>query len=57
MTLADIIREEVMTKLLEKSILGSDLTKINFSIAEFRDILYTSLMEAEIKEVRKKWGR
>lgn len=47
------------SKLLSKSesIAGSDLNKVMFSFVQVKEILYQSLMDIEIEEIRKKWER
>ena len=57
--LIQIIRKEVMKKLIDKagSECGNDLTKVNLNIMEIKDVLYSTLMDIEIIEVKDKWEK
>lgn len=63
-TLADIIRKEVMRKVIEngkdkdgkKHICGS-LYYSFLNVMEIKEILYETLMNIEINDIKRKWGK
>jgi hypothetical protein len=56
--LVEIVREQVMKNLLHssKTPAGSDLNHVMFSFVQVKEILYSTLMEIEISDVKERWG-
>lgn len=36
---------------------GDNLSKVNLSIMQFKDILYDTLMNLEVEDVKQRWRR
>ena len=56
--LIDIVRKEVIQKAIIKAggLGGDNLNDKKVSIVELKDILYSTLMDIELKEVKERWG-
>ncbi len=58
-SLYEIIKEEVMDNIISKanSSSGDDLTKVTMNIMDIKEILYSTLLDMELKSVNDRWGR
>jgi len=54
----EIVRERVVSNLIEKvgSSPGDDLTTKKLNIMEIKGVLYKTLMDIEIEEVKDRWS-
>ncbi len=57
MNLIDIIKEKVMSNLIERtgSTAGSDLNDVKLSIIQIKDVLYITLKDIEIEQIEDKY--
>ena len=56
--LIDIIKEQVMEKVIDKTNckIGNDLSTGFLNVLQIKEILYTTLMNIEIQEIKDKYG-